>query len=107
MRDSFLPSLSSPESSSSNWLTRIRANFQELLRREVWHASSANGAPIHLLEAARSPRASRAQGASLLTHAVLIGFLVALAAQSNGHGVAVCPVQGRLCNSAKVPSPFS
>ena len=87
MLDSFLRSLSSSSSSSNGpWPARIRANFHELFRRAGPYASSANGAPIHLLETMSSPRASRAQGLSFLTHVVLIMSLAALAAQSSRHG---------------------
>lgn len=79
MRDPFLSSWSSQTDSSGNLVTRIRANLRAALRGTRWKVSSANGAPLHLLEVAGSPRAGRAQGVSFLTHAGVIALLAALA----------------------------
>jgi len=79
VRDSFLHSSSSKPSSEERLLARIRANFREALRPARWPMSSANGAPIHLLEAPRSPRSGQAQGMSFLTHAAVIAALAFLA----------------------------
>jgi periplasmic protein TonB len=79
MRDFFARSFSSLQGSSDNLSSRIRANFREAFRPVRWKASSANGAPLHLLNFAASPRAGRAQGVSFLTHAGLITVLAILA----------------------------
>jgi periplasmic protein TonB len=77
VRDSFRR-LSSLLDSDDNLVVRIRANFREALRTAPWKVTSANGASIHLVEAAHSPRTGRAQGISFLTHAVVIAILAAL-----------------------------
>src|SRR5262249_31627411 len=69
----------SDSSSQDNLFDRIRANLREALRPGGWNTSSANGAPIHLLEAARSRGAGRAQSVSFATHAAVIFLIVALA----------------------------
>src|SRR5262249_10838402 len=75
----FLPRSSLSDSSSQdNLFDRIRANLREALRPGGWNTSSANGAPIHLLEAARSRGAGRAQSVSFATHAAVIFLIVAL-----------------------------
>jgi len=72
-------SFSSLQGSSDNLISRIRANFREVFRPVPWKASSANGAPLHLLSVAGSPRAGRAQSVSFLIHAGVITALVILA----------------------------
>jgi periplasmic protein TonB len=79
MRDPLSRSFSSPESSQDSWLHRIRDNFRQLLVPAGIFPSSANGAPIHFLKWQRSRHVSRAQGASLLTHAAIIAALVVAA----------------------------
>jgi periplasmic protein TonB len=79
MRESFLHSLFSATSSQVNLIGRIRANSRDALTPDKWKVSSANGAPLHLLHFDRSPRASRAQGVSFLTHAAMIAGLALIA----------------------------
>jgi len=79
VRDFFARSFSSLQGSSDNLISRIRANFREVFRPVPWKASSANGAPLHLLSVAGSPRAGRAQSVSFLIHAGVITALVILA----------------------------
>jgi protein TonB len=76
MRDPFLRFFSGNDStkefsSPDSWLNRVRENLGQLLLPSHFKASSANGAPIHLLKFDKSLRPARAQGASLLTHAVV------------------------------------
>jgi periplasmic protein TonB len=78
VQDFSLRSLSRQDS-PDNLITRIRANFLEAFRPVRWKVSSANGAPLHLLRLQASPRAGRAQGVSLLTHAGVIAMLAVLA----------------------------
>jgi len=79
MRESFLHSVFSAASSQDNLIGRIRANFHDALTPVKWRVSSANGAPLHLLRFDGSPRASRAQGVSFLTHAAMIAGLAFIA----------------------------
>ncbi len=69
-----------PWSSQDSWLYRVRDNFRQLLMPNRAFPSSANGAPIHVLKFAPSPRRSRAQSFSLLTHAAIIAAIAVLAA---------------------------
>lgn len=75
MRDPLLRLFSSLSSSQDSLIHRIHENFQQLFLPARVFPSSANGTPIHLPRAERSARASRAQGASLLTHAAIITAL--------------------------------
>jgi protein TonB len=68
--------------SRDSWMHRVRDNFQQLLTPARIFTSSANGAPIHLLRVEKSARSRQAQGASLLSHAVIIGAVLILAMQS-------------------------
>jgi hypothetical protein len=81
MRDPFSRLFSSLSSSQDSLLHRIRENFHQLLTPARIFPSSANGAPIHLPRWERSPRSSRAQGASLITHGAIITALALIAVQ--------------------------
>jgi periplasmic protein TonB len=63
---------------SDSWLNRVRENLAQLLLPSPFKPSSANGAPIHLLQFDKSPRPARAQGASLLTHIAVFAAIVFL-----------------------------
>jgi hypothetical protein len=80
MRDPFLRSFSGGDSlrnePTESWLNRVRENLAQLLMPSPYHPSSANGAPIHLLKFDKSLRPARAQGASLVTHAMAFVALV-------------------------------
>jgi periplasmic protein TonB len=65
--------------SGDSWLHRVRENLRQLFVPVRVFPSSANGALLHALKWERSPRSSRAQGASLLTHAAIICILALLA----------------------------
>ena len=69
-------SLSDPLSDS--WLNRVRENLAQLLLPSHFKPSSANGAPIHLLQFEKSRRPARAQGASVLTHVALFAIVLFL-----------------------------
>ena len=76
MREPFLRPFSGSNSptksdSTDSWLNRVRENLGQLLIPSNFKPSAANGAPIHLLKFDKSLRPARAQGASLLTHAVV------------------------------------
>src|SRR5467141_4862200 len=75
MRDPLLRCLSSLPSSTDSWFLRVRENLRQLFTAVPLFPSSANGAPIHLLEHKGSPRIIRAQTVSLLTHAAMIAVL--------------------------------
>ena len=79
MRDPFSRLVSSFQSSQDSWLQRIRENFHQLLTPARAFPSSANGAPIHLLHQRGSVSSGRAQSASLVTHAAVLGALLLLA----------------------------
>ncbi len=89
MREPFLRpfSGSNPASSSGlndSWLNRVRDNLGLLLIPSHFKPSSANGAPIHLLMFDKSLRPARAQGASLLTHAIFFAVILLLLANTKG-----------------------
>jgi periplasmic protein TonB len=71
------PILRHHSKSTNTWLGRIRENVGHLLlpgRRLC--ASSANGAPIHLLTFEKTSRSRRAQAISFATHAVLLAAVM-------------------------------
>jgi protein TonB len=78
MRDPLSRSAASLHSSTDSWFLRVQENLRQLLSRRSFLPSAANGAPLHLLRP-ETTRVGQAQGASLLTHALLIGALAALA----------------------------
>ncbi len=89
MRDPFLRSFSGDDSTAEStsrewWLNRVRENLGQLLIPSHFKPSSANGAPIHLLKFDKSLRPARAQGASLITHAVVFIAIVLLVANTKG-----------------------
>jgi protein TonB len=75
MRDPLLRCFSSLPSSNDSWFLRVRENLRQLFTAAPLFPSSANGAPIHLLEHKGSPRIFRAQTVSLLTHSAMIAVL--------------------------------
>jgi TonB family protein len=72
----FLPRFyaASPDSSES-WLCRVCSNAQQLAHHTGLSLSSANGAPLHLVDLRRGSRLGRAHYASMLTHAAIISAL--------------------------------
>lgn len=70
--------------SRDSFLRRIRENLEQALAPARTFPSSANGAPLHALRWERSPRSSRAQSASLLTHAILLTALLLVAVHPPG-----------------------
>ena len=68
-----------PGFTQNSWLERVRENARQFFAGARAGHSSANGAPIHLLEFGKSPRAGRAQSASVLAHVTILGCLVLLA----------------------------
>ena len=79
MRDPLSRCITSLQSSSDSWFLRVRENLRQLFIAVPPFPSSANGAPIHLLEQKGSPRIIRAQTVSLLTHAAMIAALALVA----------------------------
>ena len=101
MRDPFLRPLSSLSYSRDSWLRRIRDNFQQLLARTQVFPSSANGAPIHLLNLRHAPAARGSRTLSFLAHALLVSGILFLHAQSrpprvDGSGIQIGSGQGPL-----------
>jgi protein TonB len=87
-----------------SWIHRVRDNFHQLLTPARIFTSSANGAPIHLLRVEKSARSSQAQGASLLSHAVIIGALAILAVRSPGSKHDPPSQGGKIHNYLPAPS---
>jgi periplasmic protein TonB len=78
MRDPLPREFTSLQSSQDSWFHRVRDNFHQLLAPARIFPSSANGAPLHLLNIKKSATAGGARTASLLTHgALLCGILLA------------------------------
>ena len=75
MRDPRSRCITSLQSSPDSWFLRVRENLRQLFTAVPLFPSSANGAPLHLLEHKGSPRIIRAQTVSLLTHAAMIAVL--------------------------------
>src|SRR6267378_319349 len=75
MRDPLSRSFAFLQSSGDSWFLRVWENLRQLFTAVPLFPSSANGAPIHLLEHKGSPRIIRAQTVSLLTHAAMIAAL--------------------------------
>jgi periplasmic protein TonB len=91
MREPFLRFFSGKNSSSNSgdeaadsWVNRVRENLAQLLIPTHFKPSSANGAPIHLLKFDKSLRPARAQGVSLITHAVVFAAILFVLAQPPG-----------------------
>jgi protein TonB len=84
VRDPVLRPFSGNDPTTESWLNRVRENLGQLLIPSHFKASSANGAPIHLLKFDKSLRPARAQGASLLTHAAVFAAIVFLLANTKG-----------------------
>jgi protein TonB len=82
MRDPLLSGFSQHSSEENSWLDRVRDNFAQLLNPSSLSTTSANGAPLHLLQVEKAGRSGRAQSASLATHAVIIAILLLLAART-------------------------
>jgi protein TonB len=84
MRDPFLRSSFGNDPATESWLNRVRENLGQLLIPAHFKPSSANGAPIHLLQFDKSLRPARAQTASLITHGVVFASLLFLVAHGPG-----------------------
>jgi len=100
MRDPLSRCFSSLPSSTDSWFLRVRENLRQLFIAVPLFPSSANGAPIHLLEHKGSPRIIRAQTVSLLTHAAMIAVLTFAAMHiyksAKPSGASVTTVQSHL-----------
>lgn len=100
MREPFLRlfsgNSSGDESPGDSWLNRVRENLAQLLIPAHFKPSSANGAPIHLLKLDKSLRPARAQGASLITHAVIFAAIVFMLAHPPGVRPTPAPTDGRV-----------
>jgi protein TonB len=79
MRNPLFGGLARFDSKETSWLERVLENGAQVLARSRFSATSANGAPLHLLKVDKSSRYGRAQSASLATHAAVISILVLLA----------------------------
>lgn len=66
------------DTSGESWLYRVRENLAQLLLPSRLKASSANGAPIHLLKFDKSLRPARAQGYSLVLHVTVFAAIILL-----------------------------
>lgn len=72
----FLPRFDAPsQDPSESWLSRVCSNAKQLAHHTGLHLSSANGAPLHLVDLGRGSRLGCAQYGSMLTHAAIISAL--------------------------------
>jgi protein TonB len=76
MRELFPRSFTSLSRSTDSWLQRVADNFRQMLTPMRFQASTANGAPIHLLERERSKRPAWAQGYSVIFHVGMLGLIL-------------------------------
>lgn len=95
MREPLLRFFSEKSSPGDSWLNRVRENLAQLLIPSHFTPTSANGAPIHLLQFDKTKRAARAQVLSLLTHTILIAAILFFAAKIVDHP-AFKPIGGGL-----------
>jgi periplasmic protein TonB len=86
MRDPLSRDFSALQQAQDSWIHRVRDNFHQLLTPARVFPSPANGAPLHLLRFDKSPRASRAQSVSFLTHATVIATIALIAIHTPTHG---------------------
>jgi periplasmic protein TonB len=87
MRDPLSRVFSSLQASQVSWLHRVRDNFHQLLAPERIFPSSANGAPLHLLNLRHSATAGGARTVSLLMHAALLAGILLLSLSPHVPGV--------------------
>ena len=72
----FLPRFNAAsQDSRETWLSRVCSNAQQLAHRTGLSLSSANGAPVDLVDLRRGSRLGRAQYGSMLMHAAIISAL--------------------------------
>jgi periplasmic protein TonB len=94
MREPFLRPFSGNDPTAESWLNRVRENLGQLLIPSHFKPSAANGAPIHLLKLDKSLRPARAQGASLITHAVVFAAIILFLANTKGVPKSPFPGEG-------------
>ena len=82
MRDPLSRSRDSLLSSTDSWFLRVKENLRQLFHSVPLFPTSANGAPLHFLKWEKSPRATRAQSASFLTHAGIIVAILLISIQA-------------------------
>ena len=87
MRDPLSRAFSSLQSSQDSWLRRVRDNLHQLFIPTRIFPSSANGAPLHLLNLKHSATAGGARTVSLLTHGALLAGILLLSFSSHGPAV--------------------
>jgi periplasmic protein TonB len=74
----FLPRFSAAfQNARESWFSRVYSNAHQLAHGTALKISSANGAPLHLLDLRTGPRLGRSQSASMLTHAAIIAAFAA------------------------------
>lgn len=78
MRDPFFRSVPAYSSSRDSLFQRIRENLHQALAPVRMFPTSGNGAPLDWFDGERSPRLTRAQSVSLVTHAAIIVALLLL-----------------------------
>jgi periplasmic protein TonB len=103
MREPLLRFFSEKSSPGDSWLNRVRENLAQLLIPSHFMPTSANGAPIHLLQFDKTKRPARAQGVSLITHVAVFAGLAFLLAQSPRGGKTTIPPG--LTSNGTVPFP--
>ena len=86
MRDPLSRGFSSLQPSQDSWLHRVRENFRQLFTPAQVFPSSANGAPLHMLNSRRSATAGGARTASILMHLALVCGILLLHFSTNVPG---------------------
>jgi len=115
MRDPLSHHFSALQQNQDSWMHRVRENFRQLLIPTGIFPSSANGAPIHLLQQGKFARTGQAQSVSALVHVVIILALAFVAVRApfrdppwnppNGKGPGVIQVPPNLFRSLLGQSP--
>jgi protein TonB len=103
MRDFPFGIFSGPNPTGNSWFERVRENLGQLFVAARFSATSANGAPLHLLKSEKSPRARRAQSVSLAIHAALITMLALLAIHPPGQVLDPAAQNSRIFSPNHIP----
>lgn len=104
MRDPLSRHFSELHQNQDSWMHRVRENFRQLLTPAGIFPSSANGAPIHLLQQGKSARAGQAQSVSALAHTAVIVALALVAVRVPRQNPTPIPLSGDKPGIIQVPA---
>jgi len=104
MRNPLSRDFSALHQNQDSWIHRVRENFRQLLEPAGIFPSSANGAPIHLLQQGKSARAGQAQSVSALAHTIVILALGLVAVRVPRQSPAPIPLSGNEPGIIQVPA---